>query len=311
MMTNKERLQAVFDGTKTDRVPYFELGFQLEKEMFGIDFEAVRQKIYGSESAKNDAILKTHIEIQRRLVEELGWAAAFFAPDFPPSLGVTAVKKALGDKALIHTHVWEGVYCMPSGAEFVEFITRMFERPEEMHAEARRKCDRGKELLKIQADCGADFFILAFDFGFNEGPFISPACFKEFVAPYLTEMVQTVHSLGKKALLHSDGDLRQILDQIYGTGIDGWQSIDPQGHMDIRKVRDQYPDWILMGNVKCSLLQDAIEPEIRESVRYCMKYGGIGKRYIFSASNVIFAGMPVESYNIMVDEFEKQQPTLM
>ncbi len=34
-----------------------------------------------------------------------------------------------------------------------------------------------------------------------------------------------------------------------------------------------------------------------------MEHGGIGKRYIFSASNVIYDGMPTESYRIMRDEY--------
>ena len=68
-------------------------------------------------------------------------------------------------------------------------------------------------------------------------------------------------------------------------------------------VREAYPDWILMGNVACNSLQDVHEDEIRASVRYCMEHGGIGRRYIFSASNVIYDGMPVESYRIMLDEY--------
>ena len=114
-----------------------------------------------------------------------------------------------------------------------------------------------------------------------------------------------VHDTGLKAILHSDGDLRAILDQLYATGLDGYQSVDPQGKMDIKIVREAYPDWILMGNVKSSMLQDTVEEEIRESVRYCMRYGGVGKRYILSTSNCIFAGMPVESYNIMLDEYRR------
>ena len=74
--------------------------------------------------------------------------------------------------------------------------------------------------------------------------------------------------------------------------------------MDIRAVREAFPDWILMGNVACNSLQDVDDDAIRKSVRYCMKHGGIGKRYIFSASNVIYDGMPPESYRIMLDEYQ-------
>ena len=74
--------------------------------------------------------------------------------------------------------------------------------------------------------------------------------------------------------------------------------------MDIRAVREQYPDWLLMGNVECRMLQDGDDAQIRASVRYGMEHGGIGKRYIFSTSNCIFHGMPVHSYRTMFDEYQ-------
>ena len=75
--------------------------------------------------------------------------------------------------------------------------------------------------------------------------------------------------------------------------------------MDIEAIRAKYYDWILMGNVKSSMMQDAVEEEIRKSVRYCLKYGGVGKRYILPTSNCIFEGMPVESCEIMLEEYRQ------
>jgi len=44
------------------------------------------------------------------------------------------------------------------------------------------------------------------------------------------------------AMLHSDGDLNLIIDQLIESGIDGLQSIDPQGHMD-HIMLDEYEKW--------------------------------------------------------------------
>jgi len=304
-MTGKDRLALLLKGHVPDRPPHFELDFHLAKEMFGMDPAGVKEKAYSSETARLDALLGFHIELQHHLVEDLGYAVASFSAEHPPEQGITKVKEALGDRALISGYDWSGIFWMPSGSDIMDFVVKMFERPDEMHSEARKKCDVAKDRLKMQADAGADFFLLCYDFGFNEGPFISPGHFREFVTPYLAELVAAAHDLGKKAILHSDGDLREILDQIYSTGIDGYQSIDPQGHMDIKEVRRQYPDLILMGNVACNMLQDADEEKIRESVQYCMEHGGLGKPYIFSTSNCIFPGMPPESYRIMLDEYDR------
>jgi len=300
-MTGKENLKAILDGQVPDSPPHWELNFLISKEMLGIDLEAIEQTFTGSEKAKKDLIQKKEIEIRHRLIDEYDWAAA---PCFSPQL-TSLYKKEFGDKALIAGFDWDGVLWTPTFDDLMNFVEQLFDAPGELHAEARQKCEIAKKRLTLYADNGADFFVLAHDFGFNDATFVSPDHFREFMAPYLAEVVQHAHALGKKALLHSDGCLTQILDQLHATGLDGYQSVDPQGHMDIREVREQYPEWILMGNVACNMLQDADEQKIRESVRYCMTHGGVGKPYIFSTSNCIFNGMPPQSYEIMLDEYNR------
>ena len=306
MTVNKERLEILLDGGIPDIPPHFEIDFHLHKELFDIRKVDPDRNNYSSDASWQDAVINNHIEIQHRLIEDLGYACVSFCSVLPPEIGITKVKEAVGDRALVRSHEWCGVFWMPSGDEIMDFIVKMYERPDEMHAEARQKCDAAKELLKQQFDAGADFAIGCYDVGFNEGPFISPGQFREFVTPYLAEIVDSVHAQGKKIMMHSDGNINELLDQIYSTGIDGYQSVDPQGHMNIQEVRERFPDWLLMGNVNCSMLQGCNEADIRESVQYAMKHGGLGKRFIFSTSNCIFPGMPPESYRIMLDEYKKQ-----
>jgi uroporphyrinogen decarboxylase len=291
-MTNKKSMELILDGQVPRRPPHWELDFQIEKEMFGMDRDSVAD-------ADKAAF---RLDVLHRLVDELGWAAVGGGPDVE---SVARTKKALGRKALVAAYDGDGVFWMPTGDDMMDFAVRLYEHRDDLHAEARHKCEKAKRFFKEAVDAGADFFVLTYDFGFNDGPFVSPADFGDVITPYMTELVQTIHDLGKKAILHSDGCLTQILDQIHATGVDGYHSVDPQGHMDIKEVREQYPNWILMGNVACSMLQDINEEKIRESVQYCMTHGGIGKPYIFSTSNCIFEGMPPESYRIMLDEYHR------
>jgi len=296
-LTNKNRLEMVLDGKIPDRPPHWELVFQIEKEMFGMpEREEVADK-FSNEDDKHKARVEHYIEVHERLIDEYEWAAV------PGNIDIKHLKDALGCKALIPAFDWEGVFWMPNGNDMMDFAVKVYEKPEELHQEARKKCDAAKERLKRYSDEGADFFVLAHDFGFNNAPFIAPEKFREIVIPYLTEIVETAHDLEKKAILHSDGCISLLLDDIYKTGIDGYQSVDPQGHMDIRKVREDFPDWILMGNVRCDLLQDTDSKGIGQAVRYCLEHGGVGKRYIFSTSNCIYHGMPPENYKKMVEEY--------
>jgi len=303
-MTNKERMQLLLEGGVPDVPPHWELVYQIGRETYGLDPDQVEQRAWTDESAKWRARADIHNEVSLRLIEECDWAVALPMDSYNPQ-AVEYAKRALGSHALVPGFEGWGVFNTFNWQQIMDFSEKLYDRPYELHAEARTKCDHAKQQFRKLVDAGADFLVGTYDWGFNDAPFISPAHFREFVTPYLAELVQEAHELKRKLILHSDGCLTRILDQIYSTGIDGYQSVDPQGHMDIRVVRQQYPDWLLMGNVACNMLQDADDARIRDSVRYCMAHGGLGKRYIFSTSNCIFRGMPPESYAIMLDEYRR------
>ena len=53
------------------------------------------------------------------------------------------------------------------------------------------------------------------------------------------------------------------------------------------------------------LLQTGTKAEIIESCRYAIESGRPGGGYIFSTSNVIFKGMPRESYDLMLNYYHQ------
>lgn len=307
MMSEKERLCRVINLEMPDKVPHFELAFQIPEEAFGLSWPTESEVLAGTAREREHAF-ERWFEINERIIDQFHWAAIASPIDFfgDGTRMLTEAKKRLGDRALIYDWNGNGVFWLMDGDDMMDFSVRMYEDPSGVHAEARAKCNAARQLATQQVDQGADFLCINSDFAFNAGPFISPKHFSEFVTPYLAEIVDHIHSLGVKTMLHSDGNLNTILDQLVSAGIDGLQSIDPQGHMDIRGVKAQYGDKLfLMGNVHTAKLQSVNETEIRGFVQYCMQAAKPGGGYIFSTSNCIFDGMPLESYLVMLDEYEK------
>ena len=306
-MTGKERLFAVLDGKIPDKIPHFEIEFQIEQEAFGIRRPSYNELINADPDEKK-ILLENYFSVCENLIERYDWCAiraenSFYGPyegEFIPM-----AKERFGERAAVYSANGDGTFWMPSGEQFMDFTIRLFEDFPSLLKEARKKCDVSIELAYKQIKQGADFILINSDYGYNQGPFISPYMFSELVTPFLKEIVDAIHSMGKKAILHSDGDLRLLLDQLVSTGLDGYQSVDPQGNMDISEVKKNYPDLILMGNVQTSLLQEVNDELIRQSVRYAINSAKSGGKYIFSTSNCIFEGMPLESYEIMLDEYEK------
>ena len=307
-MTPRQRLEAVFAGRVPDKVPHFELVFQIPEIAFGRPWPT-GDDMQKATPAERDRLRGEHFEICELILDRYGWAAMDFGTSLHGHFDgeiIPEARRRYGDRIMLYGFNGSGTYWMPSGGDMVDFAVMLFERPDEAHESARQKCDASIEFAKRQVDEGLDFICINSDYGFNEGPFISPKMFAEFVTPYLSEIVAAMHELGVPAILHSDGDLRQIIDQLVSSGLDGYQSVDPQGHMDIAEVKREYGDrLVLMGNVRTALLQEVDEAPIREAVSYCMTHGKPGGGYIFSSSNCIFTGLPLESYHIMLDEYER------
>jgi len=175
--------------------------------------------------------------------------------------------------------------------DWEQFAVDLRERPEAIHEEARRRCAGCLAQADQLIDAGAEFIMLVNDAAFNSGPFISPKHFREFVTPYLAQEVEHIKRRGAIAIVHSDGNLMPILEDMLAGGPHMLHSIDPMAGMDIAEVkRLTYGRTALMGNVQCNLLQDGPKAAIRESALYCLEHAAPGGGYVFSTSNTIFPG---------------------
>jgi len=302
-MTGRERCLKAIRFEETDRPPHFEMMFELEQEAFGLRFPD-RNSWEGISAAEKDRKIAVCMGIYERIVERFRWdALAVFWPWSDPD-GVAAAKRTFGHDILIGAMLGHSVWAIESVPDWMQFAADLYERPEEIHREAERRCAGALEQIDRLVDAGADFINLVNDVAFNDGPFISPPQFAEFVTPYLSRQVARIKELGALAIVHTDGNVMPILDDLLATGADVFQSVDPMAGLDIAEVkRLTHGRMALMGNVQCSLLQDGPDEAIRESALYCLEHASPGGGYVFATSNTIFPGMPLRNYEYMLDVF--------
>jgi uroporphyrinogen-III decarboxylase len=143
---------------------------------------------------------------------------------------------------------------------------------------------------------------LCSDYCFNTGPFLSPAQFAEFVAPYLTRLVQGYRDLVFYVIKHTDGNIMPILAQILEARPHALHSLDPQAGVDLAEVKRRCGQEVcLIGNVDCGLLGTGTEAEVVDAASYALEQGMPGGGYIFSTSNCIYPGLPLARYELMLD----------
>ena len=94
-----------------------------------------------------------------------------------------------------------------------------------------------------------------------------------------------------------------ILKQMADCKPDAIHSLDPQGGVNLREARKIVGDKIaLIGNVNCGLLQTGTDEEVDQDVRSSLNEGmADGKGYVFATSNLVYAGLPLERYERMVE----------
>ncbi len=217
------------------------------------------------------------------------------------------IREKSGDKYFLMLH-GDATYAIPGGEGMLEFSYRMADDPEGLKAEADKNVDNMLELAEKYAKHGAlDGWALCSDYCLNTGPFLSPAQFSEFVAPYLAKLIKGHRDLGFYAIKHTDGNIMPIIDQLVEANPHALHSLDPQAGVDIAEVKRLYGDKVcLIGNVNCGLLDTGTDEEVVESARYALKHGMPGGGYIFSTSNCIYTGMRLARYELMLDIWRKE-----
>jgi len=183
----------------------------------------------------------------------------------------------------------------------------MIDNPDLVHKLFRLTTDYNLELIDAVADAGADVIIVEDDLAHNRSTIMSPAQFDEFIRPYNQELVNRARERGLKVIHHSDGNLWPILDSMLEMGYDGLNPLQPQGGMDLKKVKDYCGDKIcLLGNIDCShLLCFGSTAEVEEAVIKAIEDAAPGGGYIICSSNTIHPGVKPENFLAMVKAAKK------
>jgi uroporphyrinogen decarboxylase len=216
---------------------------------------------------------------------------------------VNYIRQQVGDRYLLICH-GDATFAIPTGGDMEEVAVAFFERSDVMHHIAKTRVQQALKRGKyLREECGLDGFALCADYCFNTGPFLSPRMFRQFITPYLKELIAGYKEMGYYVIKHTDGNLMPILDQILECEPHGLHSIDCQAKdMDIAVIKQRAGDKVcLLGGVQCSLLQTGTEEQIIEQCKYVLRHAMPGGGYIYGTTNVAFKGLPLERYLLILE----------
>ena len=106
------------------------------------------------------------------------------------------------------------------------------------------------ELFPLAVRAGADIVLFGDDYSDKNGPMMSPAAIRRVDIPCDAAVVAAVKNAGAYCIKHTDGDIRKIMDQLVGTGIDCLGPLEPVSGMELAPILQRYPGKIaVMGNI--------------------------------------------------------------
>jgi uroporphyrinogen decarboxylase len=137
------------------------------------------------------------------------------------------------------------------------------------------------------------------DVAFGTGPMISPATLKKHVFSWYRKVGERCHEKNRLFMMHSDGDLSTIMDDLIDMGLDVIQPIDPSC-MDMAKVKRRWGDRIcLVGNVSNELLRSGSREDIVARVKALLKEAAPGGGFALGSGNSVPNWAKYENYLTM------------
>ncbi len=182
-----------------------------------------------------------------------------------------------------------------------EFFVDLVEHPDWVHYLCRKFTDfyledytRAAELTQGRID----LYLLISDLGTQKGPLISMGMFREFVAPYLAEMIARIHRLGGRVLYHSCGSIGPFIPELIRLGIDVLDPIQPVGpEMQPEVLKAKFGDQLSFhgGLDMQRLLPHGTATQVMaEARRYCEVLGARGG-YILGPAHLFQPDVPPEN----------------
>ena len=217
-----------------------------------------------------------------------------FRPD-PSELEVIEhVMAELGNTHFVFTGMGDAHLPYYSALGIEERMIRLTEDPDGMARDYLDGYQAHARRIPFFAKLGFDAVLVGDDYGFNSGPFMSPATFRRVYFPALKHICDVAHDNGLFLICHSCGNLRLILPDMIEAGIDVYQAIQPIEDIASLK-RDFGRDLCLWGGVSNHDLvlapPEDIRKQVRESVEACAPGGG----FILGSSHSITVQTPLEN----------------
>lgn len=194
------------------------------------------------------------------------------------------------------------------GAGFAHALMQYYDAPDAVRAAYRWETARQNALDAHYIRPGQDAVMFGQqDFASTQGPFISPAMFRDFSLPWIAERVRNVKErFGLPVFKHACGNNGLLLDMFVEAGYDVYQSVQRTAGMDIADIKARYDGRLIpWGGLDVETLVSGTTADVRAGVRDALDRLKPGGGFLFGTSHSVAVGTPYENFRAMADEVNR------
>lgn len=164
----------------------------------------------------------------------------------------------------------------------------------------------GTRIIKYLDTCASFDVVgavaLGEDMGFKTQTMLSPEIFREYLFPWHKKLVDAVHQHNKPIILHSCGNLTEVMQDIIDCGWDAKHSfedvIEP-----VWEAKEKYGDRIaLLGGFDMDKISRMGEEEVRSHTRFLIEKCATGGGWALGTGNSVANYIPVNNFLAMLEE---------
>jgi len=158
------------------------------------------------------------------------------------------------------------------------------------------------------ADAGIDILLTGDDFGSQNGPLVSPAMWRNFLADGFEEYVRLGKAYGAKVMHHTCGGVIPIVPMMVERGLDVLQSLQPDARgMDLAKLKENFGGRLSFhGGISIQHTLPFGSPEdVRQEVKRAIETLAPGGGYILCTAHNIQADTSPENISALLQAYDE------
>lgn len=185
---------------------------------------------------------------------------------------------------------------------YERFCTLIYDNLEMVECLLDKYVDWQLVVVERLSRMGVDGILTTDDMGWKGGLLFSP---KFFRSVFLPRMKSVAEKITVPWIVHSDGDITEIVEDLLDLGIAGLHPIEPDV-MDMACMKKRYGDRVcLLGNINLTTLTLGTTEDVAAEVRARIREAAPGGGYILTSANSIASYCKPENVVAMAEAVKK------